>query len=408
MRMQLRPFFSLLLMLVLILKAFAARAQSFIKAKHLNYDESKPGITVDEDSLDVHLELDNQDQVNVLVIHDAVTGATPTGVPLASPVHAVAGASSAASSHNGIGQQYASFWDDRVGATLGYAPLLNPTTRLNVAVSGSEERDYKSSGLTLGVRIELNKKNTILAPTVTVYDDEVLPTNDKPAGSKHTQVYDFSLSQILDPWNVVGLSLGFSRNQGLLTDPYKKVEVGTQIVDESRPSSRNAVSIGGSWRTTPFPDEGLNLQLSFYGDDWGVNSVTSKVTSLTQLGDQWVIEVFVRLYKQSAANFWAQSFPEGNADPYRSADPRLASFASTTLGIGATYKLSNAWWIEGSLASYAQYFNLLSVTPTRSGLAQVDSLAAASGGGGGGGGGSGSSSPFLSATVYSLALQFRF
>lgn len=375
MRLQLRRWWTLALLLGVAGKPAEALAQSTVKFKKLRYDEQAPGITVDEDALEVVLDLQNEDQANLFLLHDAISGASPTGLPANDTT-------SGASTTAGRGQQFATFDDERYSATAGYAHKLDRTTTLNGQLHYSREDDYLSRGLTLGTTFELNRRNTTLSPSVSYYRDRVQPSNDKPDADKTVTTFAFNATQVLNSWNLVTLGLDFTRSSGYLTDPYKQVLVGGVAMDEQRPDTRMGSSVTVGWRTQPFERHAFDLKLRHYQDDWGIASDTLKLKSLHELGDDWILEIFYRYYQQSAASFWDDRFD--TLQPERSADPRLARFIATTLGTTAIYKLSEAWWLEGSYARYQQSAQQSAKLPV------------------------GNQDALVTADVYSLAVQYRF
>jgi opacity protein-like surface antigen len=405
MRLQLRLWLAGLMALALVFRSAAAWAQSTVKFKRLKYDETAPGVDVDEDLLEVLVQLDNEDQLSASVLHDVVTGASPTGIPENA---SVTGASATAAG----GQQTAAFRDERWSYTAGYLPLIGRTTRLKGLLHYSEERDYIARGATLGAAFELNKKNTTIAPAFTCFDDSVLPQNGKPGRSKLTRSAALDIAQVLNTWNVAGLGLSYNRGEGYLTDPYKQVLVGGEALEERRPDHREGYAVQAGLRTKPFERHAFDLSYRYYWDDWGVRSHTYGVKSLSELGEQWLIELFYRYYIQSGADFWASSFAAGDDPRYRSSDLRLAPFQAMTLGITGIYKLSDAWWVEASVAQYRQ-------DPTygyggdgedehEDEHDDDDDLRHEIEGEGEGGGsliGTGSN---VSAWIYSIAIQFRF
>ena len=411
MRLQLKIWLSMAMAVGLMLRSWSAWAQSSIKYKRLTYDEGSPGITVDEDNLEVLLQLDNQDQLSFTGTHDVVTGASPTGVPENTTV---TGASTTA----GGGQTFASFKDERWAFSAGYSPLIARTFRLNTALHYSEEQDYLSHGATLGATFDLNKKNTTISPSVTYFDDLVKPSNDKPNRGKTSTNYVLEISQILNTWNVLNLGLLYTENRGYLTDPYKQVQVGSTAVDERRPSLRVGEAAQLGWRTKPFEHQAFDFAYRYYMDDWGIHSHTATVKSLSEHGEHWLLEFFYRYYTQNAADFWSKSFSAANADRYRSSDLRLSPFQANTIGATGILKLNDSWWLEGSVSRYLQ-----SASKTGGGAGESaheeeegtggegDIFRESEGGEDGEGGGflpgSGAGSN-VAAWIYSLAIQFRF
>lgn len=345
--LQLRYTASLFLIFLVGLRPFVSLAQSVYKYKKLNYTERAPGIVVDQDSLEVLLELEDQSTVNMLVIHDVVTGASPTGVRDA--------LTNTGASTIGRGQGFANFSDERWAYSLGVSPLITRTAKVSTTLLYSKENDYLSKGISLGFSLELNKKNTTIAPTATFLDDVVTPSNGKPEREKKVNDYTLSLSQVVNRWNLVtmGINKGYSR--GYLTDPYKKVQIGTVVVDEIRPELRIKNAVALSWRTKPLKFHAFDLKYRYYWDDWGLRSQTTRLATFHELGESWLFELFWRHYRQSAVDWWDDLYPAGYSGQYRSSDTRLAWFDAVTAGATAIYKIDDKWWLEGSFSSYSQY-----------------------------------------------------
>ncbi len=344
--LQLKYWASLLLIFLFGLKPLIGWAKSAVKYKRLRYDEKEPGITVDQDELEVLLELENEDRYSLLVIHDVITGASPTGVPSSD---AVSGASAI-----GRGQGFAGFEDERLAVSPGYSPRLSRTTRLNTNLYYSEEDDYLSRGGTLGFTFEINKKNTTFAPSVNYYKDRIT-TPGNPIWEKKNVEYVLDFSQVLNKTNVLVLGLYYGRNWGFLTDPYKKVLVGNEAVDENRPDVRRKGALAFGWRTQVVPGASLDLKYRYYKDDWNIRSHTLGLASLNQYGENWLVKFFYRYYIQWAAEFWQEMYYKRDTREYRSSDLRLSKYSSGTLGTTAIYKLSESWWLEASVARYAQF-----------------------------------------------------
>lgn len=376
--LQLSRWLSPLIVCGLCVRSGLAWAQSAIKYKHLRYDESSPGIDVDEDALEVLLQFENEDQASFSVLHDVITGASPTGLPA---TDTTTGASLSA----GRGQQFAKFNDERWAYSAGYAPLIGRTTRLDTKLYYSTERDYLSRGATLGAAFDLNEKNTIIAPAVTHFDDRVEPANGKPIRGRRSTHGTLDLSQVLNRWNVLRAGFDYGQETGYLTDPYKQVLVGDTPVDESRPDSRIAQLYSAGLRTQPFDHHAFDVYGVYYSDDWRIRSRALRLKSLNDLGDDWLWELMYRFYYQGPAYFWNDEFGANNTDRHRSSDTRLAHLVSNTYGATLIYKASEAWWIEAALAYYAQNGKRANeATPYSQGDAVV------------------------SATIYSLAVQYRY
>ena len=70
-------------------------------------------------------------------------------------------------------------------------------------------------------------------------------------------------------------------------------------------------------------DGALKVSYRYYWDDWSIRAHTLEVTYDQKIGDDWIVSPTVRLYTQSAASFWGNTFPAPQT--YMSADYRLAA-----------------------------------------------------------------------------------
>ncbi|MDH4248057.1 MAG: DUF3570 domain-containing protein [Deltaproteobacteria bacterium] len=373
-RSHIRRGSSVLLALGFLLKGSLAWAQSTLKYKHLRYKEDEPLVQVDEDVLEAVLEFEGQQRLEFTFSHDAISGATPTGVPAQA---SLSGASSLAVR----GQEVSRMADSRNALTAGVNYPVGRFTRLRGSLYKSVESDYHSRGLTLGGAWELNEKNTTIQSALSTYTDQVVPPG-RANGEKRIDTFSLGVSQVLSPSVLVSAGVELGRYAGLLSDPYKDVLLDGMRIPESRPPARVGEAGWASLRAEVFTHHALNLLLRGYVDDWGIQSVSWQGSTLHDLNPNWLLELFYRHYEQSAAYFWADSFSAKTSGPYRSADIRLSKLSSDRLGLTAIYRANEAWWLEGSLARY--------------GLSGVPGLFAGF-----------SNSRLIGATVASVAIQYR-
>ena len=366
---------SLLLALGLLLKSGAAWAQSTLKYKHLRYKEDEPLVQVDEDLLEAVLELDGQERLDLVISHDVISGASPTGVPAQATV-------SGASVMAVRGQEVAKVSDMRDALTAGATIPVGRLTRLRGSLYRSMESDYQSRGITMGGTWELNEKNTTVQTSYSTYADQVRPQGGRPQGDKRISTVSLGVTQVMNPVVLMGAGLELGHSTGLLSDPYKDVQVGTVRMPETRPPERNGKAGWGSLKISVLERHALSALVRGYSDDWGIKSVSFQLGTLHDLTSQWLLELFFRHYEQSAASFWADTFPAADPGPYRSADIRLSKLSTDRLGLTAIYRASEAWWMEGSLARY--------------GLSGVPGLFSGF-----------SETRLMGATVASVALQYR-
>jgi len=357
MRMQLSRALSLFTLLGLAAKGQVAQAQSYVKLNELLYDEGRPGITVKETEVEAVVEFENQDKFNLLYVHDSMTGASPNGVVSSTTTVTGASAGAAGSGQLARGQNLTTFKDTRNAYNVGYTLQAGRLLALTGTYVYSKETDYLSQGGQLGFKLELNQKNTTLNGTARQTNDTISPTLPHAVEQKkRTAEYALSATQLLAPWALVNFGYTYGTNQGYLTEPYKKIMVGTAQYHEARPDSRLTQSVSAGIKVKPLDFAAVDLQYRYYWDDWKISSNTTQLRLLGEISESWLTAVTFRNYEQTGAYFWANSLPDAAGPPkYRSADVRLSPYKSQTLALSATYKLSESWSFDGMVAKYAQW-----------------------------------------------------
>ena len=139
-----------------------------------------------------------------------------------------------------------------------------------------------------------------------------------------------------------------------MTDPYKIFS----IVDangiewdqyyEGRPDSRMRYSLTFNLNHQTFPsNNNINLSYRYYGDDWDVKSHTLNYRHRFNFGNAQYLEPRIRLYTQTKAEFYQNSFFSDplagapNLPQYLSADYRLDDMNSVTGGFTYGIPFSN-------------------------------------------------------------------
>jgi hypothetical protein len=247
---------------------------------------------------------------------------------------------------------------DRIAHVMGYA---SPETRkqgdfklgyewddsaANLGGGVSEERDYYSRFVNASGRWDFNQKRTSLnlggsytgsdinanvssfpvrhplAVNVIGADGHGMPAIQSSRQDWNSQL---GLTQVINPDALLSLGMGYSRNTGFLSNPYKVSWMGgfdpTEApVDglqqlhgrafyERRPDARNLWNWHGGWTQYIRPlDAALHFNYQFALDDWAINAHTFDADWVQPLGAGWSLTPRVRYYSQSAASFYQAYF----------------------------------------------------------------------------------------------------
>jgi hypothetical protein len=309
------------------------RAEDQVDYRYEYYKEDNNRMTIQTHS--VYFEQKATDAITAKgeLVYDGISGATPTGT------HDLAGKVLTTQVHD-VRRSLSLQTDCRLGrqtVTPGFAY--------------SKESDYQSYGVSLNDAIDFNEKNTTLQFGVSQNFDNVRngPT-EKIWSDKYSTEGMVGITQLLSPKTTLNAAFTFGNDSGYLSDPYRFAQylpnnpgwpTGFFIgVPERRPAHRNKEIVYTSL-THYFDKVNASLEGSyrFYHDSYGVVANTVGLTWHQWLGKHFIAEPFVRLYEQSAADFYQVTFNgpyTTNPNGYHSSDYRLSELYSTDIGLQAT------------------------------------------------------------------------
>jgi hypothetical protein len=168
------------------------------------------------------------------------------------------------------------------------------------------------------------------------------------------------------------MNFSWGRATGYLNDQYKlvqkSVEVGPGIFlpftyAENRPDERTRWNLYASInRAFPEAKGALEASYRFYHDTYGIDSHTLQATWLQRLGTHVILEASLRLYGQSAADFYyyrldgTPIMPTGGAPnpagPFYSSDYRLSKLHTINAGLKFVWNPSARWQFTAQLDRY--------------------------------------------------------
>ncbi len=352
----------------------------------LVYSEANGRVQTDEAVVQVSRLYPDDSAVNVRVVVDSLTGGSPNGAlpskaaqtfstpsgttlnPAAAgggsavQTYTTASGTAASGGSSGHSTLYTvapgalpldnSFMDQRIAVNLGEELPLDAANRLNVSGALSHEHDFVSASLSASLAHDLNEHNTTLSVGFNLEDDLIQPIGGAPIpwsdygkflkqGDKSKHVGDLLLgiSQVVNRRWLTQLNYSLDSSNGYQNDPYKILSVldgqGSTLgyVYENRPASRVRQSVYWANKVA-FDHDVVDLSLRYMHDDWGISSSTVDLHYHFKLDATSYLEPHFRRYHQTAANFYHLYLAQGTGNlNYASADPRLADFDATTLGL---------------------------------------------------------------------------
>jgi len=222
---------------------------------------------------------------------------------------------------------------------------LYDKTLMGVGVTSSKEGDYEASTVHLSVSQDFFGDLSTLSMGYSYGDDTVTRNGDDTFEDYAThQAYKFELSQILTKHMIMNLGYESVVDEGFLNNPYRSVRFvdatagkGYNYQAEAYPRTRasDAAAIRAMyylpWRAA------LRAEYRYYTDSWGIVAHNGEVSYTHPLGDRWEFDAKARVYTQTAADFYADIFPFRDAQNFLARDKELATFDSSTIGLGISY-----------------------------------------------------------------------
>ena len=348
---------------VAVTQTTRARAEDTFGYRFEDYQEDGGRISIQTDSWLLNTQIKPWLSLNVHAVHDAISGASPTGSPAPSKIKFVPPGLGGPTGPFSTSVPMETLTDDR------WAGSFDPTLtlgrhRLTPEFSYSQEHDYISFGSALNYSVDLNEKNTTLNLGWSHNLDTVLPKGflDKKA-AKHSDEVLVGVNQLLGPKTVLTANLIFAGDRGYLNDQYKGALFASDpqldatqpaLEPEKRPRYRDRytalVALTQEVRPLHASVEG---SYRFYVDSYGVLAHTLDLAWYQKLGKYVVISPLFRYYRQSAADFYAEQFGDFNHPPaYYSADYRLSNLETFTVGLGINCRIQSWLTLDAGFKRY--------------------------------------------------------
>jgi hypothetical protein len=224
------------------------------------------------------------------------------------------------------------------------------------SASYSVERDYRAGALGLERSVPLSAALT-LGYGASYSHDRIEPFQAEQfdridRASKNTASGFASLAWVLDRSSVLQTGLQLNVEHGFLSDPYKLVFVGDEIVHDTRPDRREQLAWLARYRhAVERADAALHLDYRYAQDNWGVVSHTLEAAWYQALPAHWQLVPSLRFYSQQQARFYAPYFLDAGAHAHFSSDYRLGTFGALAASINLRKRVGS-WEFSAGVERY--------------------------------------------------------
>ena len=187
---------------------------------------------------------------------------------------------------------------------------------IHVSGSRSVEPDYQASSLGVDLTQDVFGGMTTVVLGYSRANDKV-GQHGTPGwidSARHWQ-YRLGLTQIVTSRWTASANLEAVNDDGYLGSPYRLARVFGTFVHENAPRTRESKALKLS-TTGDITPEGANNRRSFradyryYWDTWGIRGHTLELGYNRNLAPGWLLESFVRYYRQNHAVFYSDNSPD--------------------------------------------------------------------------------------------------
>lgn len=333
-------------------------------------------VTVYEPVLSITRQNSADDYIQLELVYDSLTGASPNGANASSQVQNFGSYSVLP----GFTPLDTSFDDQRTAVNLNWMQPIDSNSRYLAGLSYSTESDYNSAGASYSYLQDFNNKRTTITiggaftydavnphggfhdPLSSIYTVSAEPVQTTTSASgggsnsgssffagKTKQTYEglIGVTQVLNQLTLLNLNYSISQVEGYQTDPYKIISVidnagfPVDYLWENRPDSRLKQTVKASY-VTAIGNDSLHLDYRYYWDDWGITADTYDVKYHLAAGEHLYLMPHYRYSQQNQADFFHISLSEGQDLPKNaSADYRLSDMTTKTYGGMLGYRFNS-------------------------------------------------------------------
>lgn len=368
--------------------AQAVEADWDIETSALYYSESDGRVSAFEPAIYAGKDLEDGDRLDVRLVVDVLTGASPNGAYATTTAQTFTTPSGNGTYTIQPGETPLddTFHDTRVSFGADWTIELDRMSRLTLGTNVSKEYDYLALGLSAAYAHDLNNRNTTLTASFGFNNDSIEPEGGIPTAlqpmvtqgsamnrqgatdDKTISDVLFGITQVVSRNTIMQLNYSFGQTDGYQSDPFKIITVidpatglpaTTGFFDtantgnraylyENRPDSRQRNNI--YFKTVhQLEEDVINFSYRYYWDDWDINSHTLALKYRYQMEDSY-LQPHIRYYKQDAAKFYTHNLSLGSdvnattgavSRQFASSDSRLADSQTVTIGLKYGLPLSD-------------------------------------------------------------------
>ena len=354
----------------ILVLASSAVAEDYVSINYVYYDEDSGRTTITTPSLELNKDFGADYTLNLSLLLDSVSGASPTYYDASSGASAKIQHTKVSKADIAYGDiPYA---DKRKAASFSFTTRFESRDELTIGADYSDENDYTAREFSAEYMHYLDpSKNRALTVGMSYQNNDVLTYCDTPNGicdtasgassvtkKIHTFSSEVGLMQVLDKTSVFKTSLFYIHESGFLSNPYMHVirdyQSDPKITYERKPDKRTAYGLTLEYSKAITQKLSWITNYRLYHDDWGITSHTLDNTLNYEVTPKLTIGGGLRFYTQSAADFYHAGKEYFTHQQYASSDRRMRKFHAWDYHATASYQVTPKTTLNFTASYYDQ------------------------------------------------------
>lgn len=219
----------------------------------------------------------------------------------------------------------------------------------------SKERDYLGQLLSVSLIQDVNNKDTRIYLSYSRLNDKIFPIWNSSTFDKSTDSYDLSVEQVLTSTTISKIGMGFSNSNGLLSNPYSKVNINDLPYSEIHPSTNNKTTV--TFMLTQYiSDSSISFDYRYYADSWEISGNTIWILYNQYILENLILKPSYRFYTQTAAYFFKEIY--NKQENFMTHELSLSKFSSHLIGVSVVYFIAPDVSINTGYSHYIQNSNI--------------------------------------------------
>lgn len=317
--------------------------EDYVRVEVLHYNENDSRVSVLAPAIEVNKEFGTDYTLNVDVVADSVSGASPTYYDAASGASAYSRSSTPINPAN-IKKGNINFEEQRTALGANLTTRFDSRDELQTGLNVSAEHDFYSAELSGSYLHYLDgSKNQSLSVGGSYQNNQILKKTDTTSGASQKMTNDIynlqvGFSQVLNQKSVASIGLFYTNENGYLSSPYHNiVRNGNTIEAENKPDAKTGYGLKLGYQNALSDTLSSQYSYKFYSDDWGINSHTIDTLFYYELSSKFILGGGLRYYTQTKADFYNENF---TTEKFASSDERVKDFNALTYKGTIDYKIN--------------------------------------------------------------------